>query len=57
MKEVIIVWKRSTPLQAIVFLEESEATGRNSSVSTLMTPISKSFFGRMVLKVLNITCS
>lgn len=33
MKEVINVWKNSTPLQAFVFWEESEATGRNSSVS------------------------
>lgn len=33
MKEVINVWTNSTLLKAFVFLEESEATGRNSSLS------------------------
>lgn len=33
MKELINVWKNTALLQAFVFLEESEATGRNSSVS------------------------
>lgn len=47
MKEVIIVWKRSTPLQAIVFLEESEATGRNSSVSIKVVKSKQADYFRM----------